>query len=62
MYTTAAIMSIGVLFDVLVVYYAKFVSNRFSFQLWLRDLDIFPEAVVEAIKVEMTPQEDSITL
>ena len=27
MYTTAAIMSIGVLFDVLVVYYAKFVSN-----------------------------------
>ena len=62
MYTTAAIMSIGVLFDVLVVYYAKFVSNRFSFQLWLRDLDIFPEAVVEAIKVEMTPAEDSITL
>ena len=31
MYTTAAIMSIGVLFDVLVVYYAKFVSNRFRF-------------------------------
>jgi len=48
MYTTAAIMSIGVLFDILVVYYAK-------------DLDIFPEAVVEAIKDEMTPP-DPITL
>jgi len=48
MYTTAAIMSIGVLFDILVVYYAK-------------DLDIFPEAVVEAIKDEMAPP-DSITL
>ena len=30
MYTTAAIMSIGVLFDVIVVYYAKFVKNLWS--------------------------------
>ena len=33
MYTTAAIMSIGVLFDILVVYYAKFVQP-YLFQLF----------------------------
>jgi len=49
MYTTAAIMSIGVLFDVIVVYYAK-------------DLDIFPDAAVEAIKVEMATPDSEITL
>ena len=36
MYTTAAIMSIGVLFDILVVYYAKFVQP-YLFQLFKSD-------------------------